>query len=199
MAKADWLTISPTSGSGDATIANSATKYEGREARSTEVTGMAVGVTPDKTYTVVQEGKAEFIEVDSISSVPAEGGTVTVTGRSNAKGLTIESLKDGDNVEASVTLSESYTAGGLPTLNGAEIAGDPGATGAYEFAMDVTVGANSSASVATAIIRITGSDGAQVSTTLTQAGIDAVVLVAEDGKVIVTEDEEYMIDMEVIQ
>ena len=195
MAKADWLTISPTSGSGDATIANSASKYEGREGRSTEVTGIAVGVTPDKTYTVVQEGAAEFIEIDSISTIPAEGGTVTITGRSNAKGLTIESLKDGDNIEASVTLSESYTAGGASTANGVEISGDPGATGAYEFAMDITVGTNSSASVATAIIRITGSDGAQVSTTLTQAGIDAVVLVTEDGKVVVTEDELYMIDL----
>ena len=196
MAKADWLTISPTSGCGNADVTNSASKYEGREARSTGVTGIAVGVTPNKTYTVVQEGKEEFIEVDSIGSVDADGGTVTITGRSNAKGLTIEALKDGDNVEASVTLSESYTAGGQTTVNGAEIAGDPGATGAYEFAMDVTVGENGSTSVATAIIRITGSDGAQVSATLTQAEIDAVVLATEDGKVVVTEDEEYMIDLE---
>ena len=57
MAKASWLTVSPMSGTGNATVSNTGTVHTGRTQRTTTVTGVAVGVTPNKTYQVVQEAK----------------------------------------------------------------------------------------------------------------------------------------------
>ena len=56
MAKAAWLTVAPASGNGNATVQNTGTVHTGREQRTTTVTGVAVGVSPNKTYTVIQKG-----------------------------------------------------------------------------------------------------------------------------------------------
>ena len=50
MAKASWLTVSPMSGTGNATVSNKGTVHTGRTQRTTTVTGVAVGVAPNKTY-----------------------------------------------------------------------------------------------------------------------------------------------------
>ena len=45
MAKDSWLTVSPMSGKGNATISNSAPDFKGRIQRSTVVTGVATGIS----------------------------------------------------------------------------------------------------------------------------------------------------------
>ena len=64
MAKAAWLTVSPMSGSGNQTLQNTGTEHTGRLQRTTTVTGIASGVTPNRTYTVIQQPKAEFVSFD---------------------------------------------------------------------------------------------------------------------------------------
>lgn len=140
MAKPSWLTVSPTSGSGDGTITNTGLEHTGRVLRTGTVTVTANGVAGSKTYTVNQEPKPEFVEADNGSSmsVSKTGGSVKVTGKSNSKKLTFSLLGE----SAGATLAASYTAAGKTTTNGAEITGDPGASAQYNFEVVVTVPEN---------------------------------------------------------
>lgn len=143
MAKADWLTISPTSGQGNATIHNVATEHTGRVDRTTTVTGVAAGVSPNKTYTVIQYSKDEFVRFDNDSqevTVDKEGGSLTLKGKSNSVKLTFSLLDnaEGTSNDLSLSLPASYTAAGVETANGVAIAGDPGASAEYEFSITFT-------------------------------------------------------------
>lgn len=148
MAKADWLTLEPTSGQGNATVTNRAAIHTGRVERTTTVTAVAAGVSPNKTYTVIQEPKAEFVRLDNDShavTVGKEGGSLTLKGRSNSVKLTFSLL---DNTEGSTSndLSLSLPAnyevvlkGALQEVpNGEAISGDPGASAEYEFNITFT-------------------------------------------------------------
>ena len=125
MAKAAWLTVAPMSGTGNATITNTGTVHTGREQRTTTVTGTATGVSPNKTYTVVQKAKPEFVSFDNGAeiTVPKTGGTLTITGKSNSAKLTFALLDltdEGDTpnvVEGGLklTLPAKYDAGGAQT------------------------------------------------------------------------------------
>lgn len=125
MAKAAWLTVAPMSGVGNATITNTGTVHTGREQRTTTVTGTATGVSPNKTYTVVQKAKPEFVSFDNGAeiTVPKTGGTLTITGKSNSSKLTfalLELTDDGDTANVvegglKLTLPAKYNAGGAQT------------------------------------------------------------------------------------
>ena len=144
MAKASWLTLDPISGSGDASVSNSASENTGRNQRTTTVTGIADGVTPNETYEVIQQGAEEFVEFDESSvTVSKDGGTLTITGKSNSSKLTFSLVYNGVDdpdtadvyEELQLTLPDSYSAGGADTSNGVEITGDPGASGEYTFSI----------------------------------------------------------------
>lgn len=162
MAKAAWLTVSPMSGSGNQTLQNTGTEHTGREQRTTTVTGIASGVTPNRTYTVIQQPKAEFVSFDqSEVSVAKEGGTLTITGKSNSASLTFSIVDPNDDEnDLSLTLPENYTAGGSSTANGEEITGDPGATSEYEFSIQFTgILANTTINELTAAVKVEAAGG----------------------------------------
>lgn len=143
MAKADWLTLEPMSGQGNATVKNRAAIHTGRVERTTTVTGVAVGVSSNKTYTVIQKPKTEFVRLDNDShevTVGKEGGSLTLKGRSNSVKLTFSLLDnaEGTSNDLSLSLPASYTAAGVETANGVAIAGDPGASAEYEFSITFT-------------------------------------------------------------
>lgn len=168
MAKSAWLTVSPMSGSGNQTLQNTGTEHTGREQRTTTVTGIASGVSPNRTYTVIQQPKAEFVSFDqSEVTVAKEGGTLTITGRSNSSKLTF-TLADpnvGDENDIVLELPKNYTAGGSSTANGVEITGDPGATAEYEFSIQFTgIAANTTINELIAAVKVvaTGGQSAQV-------------------------------------
>ena len=168
MAKAAWLTVAPMSGNGNATIQNTGTVHTGRTQRTTTVTGTATGVSPNKTYTVIQKAKPEFVSFDNgaETSVPKTGGTITIDGKSNSSKLTfalLELTDDGDTpnvVEGGLhlTLPENYTAGGTSTKNSIAITGDPGATAEYAFSIEFTnIAANTTINELTAALKVTAS------------------------------------------
>lgn len=162
MAKAAWLTVSPMSGSGNQTLQNTGTEHTGREQRTTTVTGIASGVTPNRTYTVIQQPKAEFVSFDqSEVSVAKEGGTLTITGKSNSASLTFTLVDPNeDDNDLSLSLPANYTAGGSSTANGAEITGDPGATAEYEFSIQFTgIAANATINELTAAVKVEAAGG----------------------------------------
>ena len=175
MAKAAWLTVSPMSGSGNQTIQNTGTEHTGRVQRTTTVTGVASGVTPNRTYTVIQQPKSEFVSFDSSEvSVAKTGGNLTITGKSNSAKLTFTLVDPNDDENDLVLeLPENYTAGGSSTANGVEITGDPGATAEYEFSIQFTgIAANTTINELTAAVKVEADGGQTAQVTVKQTAGD---------------------------
>lgn len=149
MAKADWLTLEPTSGQGNATVVNSATYHTGREQRTTTVTAVAAGVSPNKTYTVIQHPTPEFVSFDMVNgshevTVGKEGGSLTLKGKSNSAKLTFSIVDNAEGTSNDLSLSlpanyEVVLKGALQEVpNGEAISGDPGASAEYGFNITFT-------------------------------------------------------------
>ena len=175
MAKASWVKVNPSSGSGNANVNVSSTaEHTGREARTTILTWKAANVA-NIERTVSQAGKPEYVDVADAASADKAGKVVTISGVSNSKKLTF-TLGTGD---LTITLPSSYTANSVSTSNGANISGDPGAVAEYNFSISITVPANTSTTAKTRQIIVTDEGGHQDVCLLTSAAGDAYVTVAE--------------------
>lgn len=181
MAKAEWLTVNPASGNGNATVQNTGTVHTGREQRETTVTGVAVGVSPNKTYKVIQKGKPEFVSFTNgaETTVGKAGGTLTITGKTNSSKLNFELV----NLETravvagglKLTLPSKYTAGGVETTNNVAITGDPGAQQEFEFSITFTgIAANTTIDELTAAMKVTTAGGQSAQIQIKQSAGDPV-------------------------
>lgn len=181
MAKAAWLTVNPASGNGNATVQNTGTVHTGREQRETIVTGVAVGVSPNKTYKVIQKGKPEFVSFTNgaETTVGKAGGTLTITGKTNSSKLNFElvNLKTRAVVAGGLklTLPSKYTAGGVETTNNVAITGDPGAQQEFEFSITFTgIAANTTIDELTAAMKVTTAGGQSAQIQIKQSAGDPV-------------------------
>lgn len=181
MAKAAWLTVNPASGNGNATVQNTGTVHTGREQRETTVTGVAVGVSPNKTYKVIQKGKPEFVSFTNgaETTVGKAGGTLTITGKTNSSKLNFElvDLKTRAVVAGGLrlTLPSKYTAGGVETTNNVAITGDPGAQQEFEFSITFTgIAANTTIDELTAAMKVTTAGGQSAQIQIKQSTGDPV-------------------------
>lgn len=181
MAKAAWLTVNPASGNGNATVQNIGTVHTGREQRETTVTGVAVGVSPNKTYKVIQKGKSEFVSFTNgaETTVGKAGGTLTITGKTNSSKLNFElvDLETREVVEGGLklTLPSKYTAGGVETTNNVAITGDPGAQQEFEFSITFTgIAANTTIDELTTAMKVTTAGGQSAQIQIKQSAGDPV-------------------------
>lgn len=181
MAKAAWLTVNPVSGNGNATVQNTGTVHTGREQRKTTVTGVAVGVSPNKTYKVIQKGKPEFVSFTNgaETTVGKAGGTLTITGKTNSSKLNFElvDLATRAVVEGGLklTLPSKYTACGVETTNNVAITGDPGAQQEFEFSITFTgIAANTTIDELTAAMKVTTAGGQSAQIQIKQSAGDPV-------------------------
>ncbi len=187
MAKAAWLTVNPVSGNGNATVQNTGTAHTGREQRETTVTGVAVGVSPNKTYKVIQKGKTEFASFNdgAETTVSKSGGTLTISGKTNSSKLNFElvDLKTRAVVEGGLelTLPSKYTAGGQETTNNVAITGDPGATQEFEFSITFTgIAPNTSVDELTAALKVTTAGGQSAQIQIKQSAGDPEFAFGQD-------------------
>lgn len=187
MAKATWLTVNPASGNGNATVQNTGTAHTGREQRETTVTGVAVGVSPNKTYKVIQKGKTEFASFNdgAETTVSKSGGTLTISGKTNSSKLNFElvDLKTRAVVEGGLelTLPSKYTAGGQETTNNVAITGDPGATQEFEFSITFTgIEPNTSVDELTAALKVTTAGGQSAQIQIKQSAGDPEFAFGQD-------------------
>lgn len=187
MAKAAWLTVNPASGNGNATVQNTGTAHTGREQRETTVTGVAVGVSPNKTYKVIQKGKTEFASFNdgAETTVSKSGGTLTISGKTNSSKLNFElvDLKTRAVVEGGLelTLPSKYTAGGQETTNNVAITGDPGATQEFEFSITFTgIEPNTSVDELTAALKVTTAGGQSAQIQIKQSADDPEFAFGQD-------------------
>lgn len=176
MAKASWVKVNPSQGSGNATVnVSSNSEHTGRVARTTILTWKAANVV-DVQRAVNQAGKPEYVDIADAASADKAGKVVTISGVSNSKRLTF-SFGTGDLTD--ITLPGTYTANSVSTQNGAEISGDPGAAAEYNFSISITVPANGDTTAKTRQIIVTDEGGHQDVCTLTSAAGDAYVTIAE--------------------
>ena len=88
MAKANWVKVTPSSGSGNATVNVSSTApHTGRTARTTTLTWKAANVA-NITRNVIQAGKLEYVDIADAASADKAGKVVTISGVSNSAKLT---------------------------------------------------------------------------------------------------------------
>lgn len=187
MAKDSWLTVNPASGNGNATVQNIGTVHTGRKQRETTVTGVAVGVSPNKTYKVIQKGKPEFVLFTNgaETTVGKTGGTLTITGKTNSSKLNFELVDLGTRavVEGGLklTLPSKYTAGGIETTNNVAIAGDPGAQQEFEFSITFTgIAANTTIDELTAAMKVTTAGGQSAQIQIKQSAGDPTFAFGKD-------------------
>lgn len=177
MAKASWVKVNPSSGSGNANVNVSSTaEHTGRVARTTILTWKAANVA-NIERTVSQAGKPEYVDVADAASADKAGKVVTISGVSNSRKLTF-SLGSGEG-GLDITLPSTYIANSVSTNNGENISGDPGAVAEYNFSISITVPANTSTTAKTRQIIVTDEGGHQDVCLLTSAAGDAYVTVAE--------------------
>lgn len=184
MAIPSWLTLSQLSGNGDENINVTGTEHTGRVVRTYTLTVTATGPTACKV-TTNQTPTAEFCTFTSnTASIGKEGGALTITGKSNSTKLTF-AVTDGGSLE--FTLPSNYNASGVSTVNGAAIAGDPGAIATFDFSFLVTVAQNTTIESKTATITVTDAGGTSAgagqyhSCVVTQNAGDAYLYVNEEG------------------
>lgn len=175
MAKANWVKVNPSSGSGNANVNVSSTaEHTGRKARTTTLTWKAANVT-DVVRQVSQAGAPEYVDIDDAASSEQTGKVVTISGISNSAKLTF-SLGTGD---LNISLPTTYIANSVSTSNGANISGDPGASTAYNFSISINVPANTSITPKSRQVIVTDGAGHQDVCLLTLAAGDAYVTIAE--------------------
>lgn len=178
MAYASWANPNKTSGNGNDTVSWSASAHTGREARQTTATFAASGVE-SKTLTIIQSGKSEFVSFDSATAaVGKNGGTLTITGKSNSSKLTF-ALTGSNGI--GLVLPSQYKANSVNTNNGASIAGDPGAAAEYAFEITFSnIPENTTIESLVSQLTVTpnsGSSAAQTCT-ITQAAGDAYLTIS---------------------
>ena len=174
MAKANWVKVSPSSGSGNATVNVSSTaEHTGRKARTSTLTWKAANVQ-DVVRNVSQAGKPEYVDIADAASADKAGKVVTISGVSNSAKLTF-SFGTGDLTN--ITLPNTYTANSVSTSNGAAISGDPGALAEYNFSITINVPANNDITAKSRQIIVTDEAGNRDVCTLTSAAGDAYVTV----------------------
>ena len=171
MAKPSWLTVDPTSGSGDGTITNTGLEHTGRVLRTGTVTVTGDGVAGSKAYTVNQEPKPEFVELDNGASmsVSKEGGKVKVAGKSNSNALSFAFVGEAGGA----SIAASYTAAGKSAANGSEIEGDPGAAAQYNFEVEVTVPENTTVDAVSRTVKVSNGGVVAAQIVLNQTSGDA--------------------------
>lgn len=174
MAKANWVKVNPSQGSGDATVnVSSTSEHTGRKARTTTLTWKAANVA-DVVRNVSQAGKPEYVDIDDAASADKGGKVVTISGVSNSAKLTF-SFGTGDLTN--ISLPNTYIANSVSTSNGSAISGDPGASAEYNFSISITVPANNDTTAKTRQIIVTDEAGNRDVCTLTSAAGDAYVTV----------------------
>ena len=170
--KIGFVTFNPGSGDGDQVVTVSGEKYEGRVRRTQQVEFSAESGDVKKSATINQSPVAEFVKIDPTASVGKEGGTVTINGTSNSTKLTF-SLTPDKTHPLTLKIPTSYQAAGEATNNGAVIANDPGATGAFAFSIVFSdIAANTNVNDLVNTLKVTAAGGRTANTVITQTAGD---------------------------
>lgn len=175
----NFATITPDSGSGDATLTISATKNTGRNSRTVTICARSTSgtLTSSNNLEITQEGAEEFIKTSSIGTAVEEGSNVNVVFTSNSRSFIAKvEAPTGYSSQTPIikSISVNNSAVSLSSINNITVTptGDPGATAQYTVTMVVTVPANAATSIVKYPVTITSATTASVVGTgdINQAG-----------------------------
>lgn len=170
--KIGFVTFNPGSGDGNQAVTVSGEKYEGRVQRTQQVEFGAESGGVKKSATINQAAAAEFVKINPTASVGKGGGTVTINGTSNSTKLTF-SLTPDESHPLTLKMPASYKAADKATNNGAVIADDPGATGAFSFSIVFSgIEKNTDVNDLVNTLKVTAEGGQTANTVITQAAGD---------------------------
>lgn len=174
--KQNGIVVNPSTGSGDTTLQVKAeTANRGNrvaQLATFEVEG--AGVTVKKQFVASHLPAPEFIEFDNKKpAVDKDGGTVTLTGKSNSQKITFS--KGSGNIISANIAAIKFTANGVEATSGTTISGDPGAKAKYNFSLTLTAAANETIEARTQQIVATASGGQRATATLTQTAGDPFI------------------------
>lgn len=177
----NFATITPDSGSGNATLNISATKNTGRNSRTVTISAREASgtLTSSNNLSISQDGAEEFITISSVGTAVRDGGNVNVIFTSNSRSFIAR-------VDAPVGYSSQTPVIKSIDVNGSAVSisgtnnitvtptGDPGATAQYTVTMVVTIPANTATSVVKYPVTITSTTTASINGTgnINQAGAD---------------------------
>ena len=177
----NFATITPDSGSGDATLNISATKNTGRNSRTVTISAKETNgtLTSSNNLEITQEGATEFIKISSAGTAVKDGGNVNVVFTSNSRSFTARvDAPTGYSSQIPVikSISVNNSAVSLSGTNNITVTptGDPGATAQYTVTMVVTIPANTSVSIVKYPVTITSATTASIVGTgdINQAGAE---------------------------
>lgn len=174
--KKNGIVVNPSSGSGDTTLQVKAevANRGNRIAQTATFEVEGTGVAEKKQFVANHLPASEFIEFDNKSpAVDKDGGTVTLTGKSNSVKITF-SKGTGDIIGANLAVIK-FTANGAAATSGTAISGDPGAKAKYSFSLTLTAAANETIQARTQQIIATANGGQKATVTLNQTAGDPFI------------------------
>lgn len=174
--KQNGIVVNPSSGSGDTTLQVKAevANRGNRVAQSATFEVVGTGVAEKKRFVAKHIPAGEFIQFDNPNpAVDKEGGTVTLTGKSNSPKITF-SKGTGQIIGASLEAIK-FTANGAGATSGTNIPGDPGAKAKYNFSLTLDAAANETIEARTQQIIAMASGGQKATATLNQTAGDPFI------------------------
>ncbi len=172
MAKPTWVQVNKSSGTGNGTIAVSASAHTGRKERTGTLTVTNQnGSKPNKTISIKQSAKATFVSVNPVAEQPVTGGIVTITGKSNCYSL--EFMVENGNT---VLFPNKISINGGAEVNYTgqmdvpmPIPNDPGGANEYTWSMKITLPENKKARKDGWYVLVRESNVESTSVTISQA------------------------------
>lgn len=176
---AGWARLDKKTGTGNGTVQVTVDAYFGRNARNTAIQ-VATNGGVSKSVSVVQRGKAIYINKESdpnVGAVGAEATTATVKFKTNVEKFKLEIGNSGTVGSVKVNNVDVPEAGGIYTP-----AGDPGASGEYVVTVVVNFAANGSIQNKQYTVKASDSVNAEVSATatITQSAADSNLTVSPE-------------------
>ena len=166
--KIDFVSVDPNSGIGSSNVVIGVEAHKGRRPKELvlEVYSTKVGSYP--ALEVVESGAPETVSIESTATITKDGGTLTITGKTNSPALTFKYVPSQEN-PLSLTLPASYLVNGSTVLNGVNIPNDPGADDEIPFSISFTgIAANKEALQLTGVLEVTTDNGVKESCTIIQ-------------------------------
>lgn len=178
MAKAAWITLNPSSGTGTKTVSVSAQNFTGRVERTTTLTITSTKDTSKKaTVTAKQTALTEFLTLKTLAgnSIPATAGSIVYSFESNSKYICLR--KDSGYTTSNVVIVNAHQSETGEIITGVDkgsftlytIPNDWGASGKYVFEISISVKANETISPITRKFTLGGVSGSSEPTTFPTA------------------------------
>lgn len=171
---AGWAHLDKKTGTGNGTVQVTVDYYLGRNARNTAIQVATKGGV-SKSVSVVQSGKAIYINKEPDPNVGAEATTATVKFKTNVAKFKLGIGNSGTVGSVKVNNVDVPEASGIYTP-----AGDPGASGEYVVTVVVNFAANGSIQNKQYTVKASDSVNAEVSATatITQSAADSNLTVS---------------------